>query len=288
MTALAAARSLFAGIVIGTMAIVFSISFAAIIYSGDMAAYLSRGIGLTLFGTTVMALVGALRFSYRGTIVMPQDVTALILSLVVASVARNWSAGTPDQLFATVATLVAVTTAIAGLVLYLFGRLRLGFIVRFIPYPVIGGFLAATGYLLTTGAIGMTIGENVGLWSAAVLFDPGNPAKWAPWLLAGLLFCVAANRIRHGIVLPACILIAAGCFYLALWLTGSSIDDARAAGLLLGPFGEASFYAGLGSWIVTDADWLRRAIHLFGGLIPGEVRLFSTAEAADARDWIGA
>jgi hypothetical protein len=37
---------------------------------------------------------------------------------------------------------------------------------------------------------------------------------------------------------------------------------------------------------VTDAEWLRRAIHLFGGLIPGEVRLVPVAEAVAARDWI--
>lgn len=40
--------------------------------------------------------------------------------------------------------------------------------------------------------------------------------------------------------------------------------------------------------VVTDADWLRRAIHLFGGLIPGEVRLFAVAEQADAEAWIRA
>jgi stage II sporulation SpoAA-like protein len=38
--------------------------------------------------------------------------------------------------------------------------------------------------------------------------------------------------------------------------------------------------------VVTDEEWLRRAVHLFGGLIPGEVRLFTVAEAADARAWI--
>lgn len=290
MSAAVIARSLFAGAVLGSMAIVFSISFAAIIYSGDMAAFLSRGIGLTLFGATVMALVGALRFSYRGTIALPQDVTALILSLVVASVAADWSAGSRDQLFATVATLVAVTTAITGLVLYLFGRLRLGFVVRYMPYPVIGGFLAATGYFLTTGALGMTIGENISLWSAGALFEPGNPVKWAPWLLAGLLFCVATNRIRHGIVLPACILAAAVCFYLALWLTGIGIDGARAAGLLLGPFDAASFYAGLGTWIVTDADWgvvvsqLPSIVVVIGMAIIGSLLNASGLELATGKD----
>jgi hypothetical protein len=38
--------------------------------------------------------------------------------------------------------------------------------------------------------------------------------------------------------------------------------------------------------IVTDAEWLRRAIHLFGVLIPGDVRLFPAVEAAAARSWI--
>jgi hypothetical protein len=40
--------------------------------------------------------------------------------------------------------------------------------------------------------------------------------------------------------------------------------------------------------IVTDAEWLRRAIHLFGGFIPGDVRLFATAEVPTARAWIRA
>ena len=40
--------------------------------------------------------------------------------------------------------------------------------------------------------------------------------------------------------------------------------------------------------VVTDEDWVRRGIHLFGGLIPGDVRLFSTASEDDARAWISA
>jgi hypothetical protein len=38
--------------------------------------------------------------------------------------------------------------------------------------------------------------------------------------------------------------------------------------------------------VVTDAEWVRRAIQLFGGLIPGDLRLFADAEAADAQAWI--
>jgi SpoIIAA-like len=40
--------------------------------------------------------------------------------------------------------------------------------------------------------------------------------------------------------------------------------------------------------VVTDTDWLRRAISLFGGLIPREVRLFEAAQGREARVWIQA
>jgi hypothetical protein len=38
--------------------------------------------------------------------------------------------------------------------------------------------------------------------------------------------------------------------------------------------------------VVTDTDWIRRAIHLFGPLIPGEVRVFPVADEARAREWV--
>ena len=38
--------------------------------------------------------------------------------------------------------------------------------------------------------------------------------------------------------------------------------------------------------VVTDAEWARRAIAVFGPLIPGEIRQFSNAETDAARGWI--
>ena len=38
--------------------------------------------------------------------------------------------------------------------------------------------------------------------------------------------------------------------------------------------------------VVTDTDRIRRAIQMFGPIIPGDVRLFSTGEAGAARAWI--
>jgi SpoIIAA-like len=38
--------------------------------------------------------------------------------------------------------------------------------------------------------------------------------------------------------------------------------------------------------VVTDVEWIRHTFRLFGFLMPGTVKLFSTSEAARARSWI--
>jgi len=38
--------------------------------------------------------------------------------------------------------------------------------------------------------------------------------------------------------------------------------------------------------VVTDDKWMIRAVKAFGFMIPGEVRLFSNAQLAEAKDWI--
>ncbi len=38
--------------------------------------------------------------------------------------------------------------------------------------------------------------------------------------------------------------------------------------------------------VVSDTDWVRRAIALFGRLVPGEIRVFTTIQRADAETWL--
>ena len=38
--------------------------------------------------------------------------------------------------------------------------------------------------------------------------------------------------------------------------------------------------------VVSDKEWLRHSVNIFGYLIPGEIRAYSTREEADARAWI--
>ena len=55
------------------------------------------------------------------------------------------------------------------------------------------------------------------------------------------------------------------------------------------------FVVGVSHWlrweriaVITDVDWIRYSINAFRFLMPGQVRVFPTAEAAEARKWIAA
>jgi hypothetical protein len=62
--------------------------------------------------------------------------------------------------------------------------------------------------------------------------------------------------------------------------TGAIWDDTRVG------FSHITRWEKIG--IVTDKDWLRHSVDIFGYLIPGEVKAFGEADLASARAWITA
>jgi SpoIIAA-like len=63
---------------------------------------------------------------------------------------------------------------------------------------------------------------------------------------------------------------------------GPLLKELKAAAKLgSGQRGLASYFA-----VVTDAEWVRRGVALFGWFVPGEIRVFATARRADAETWL--
>ena len=247
-------RLVFASIFIAATSAVFAISFAAIIYSGDLAEFFGRGIGLTLLGATVLAITGALTLSYRGTMMQPQDVPAILLAGGAANlVAHNELSG--EVLFATVACLASVASLATGLVAILVGQLRLAMLARFIPYPVLAGFLAATGLLLLIGGIGVAVGMSPDAGNISEFFEREAMLKWAPVCVAAGGIVIATRMIPSHLTLPVALVITAIFFYVSIATLGLTWTEARSAGFLLGPFQSGSFLTGLGPQIAGQADW---------------------------------
>jgi SulP family sulfate permease len=250
----AAGRLLLVAIIVGGTSIIINVSLAAIIYQGELARFLDRGIALTLTGAVVMAVVGAFAFGYRGTICQPQDAPAIILALAAANVAGAAADPAAERTFSTVAAVVIVAGTASGLAAWLLGRFRLGFIGRFIPFPVLGGFLAATGYLIVLGGLGVALGGSVGLADLPALLEPERLVRWLPWTALALGVALGTRRGARPMLLPLAVVASAAGFYLVLALLGLDLDDARARGLLLGPFRGGGFLPTLDGWRPLDLD----------------------------------
>lgn len=240
-----------AAAILGAMAVALNVSLAAIIYQDELARFVDRGIALTLLGAVPMAAVGAFAMAYRGTVVQPQDATAVILSLSAANIAAGLPDPGSERSFATVVAFVTVATVASGAAALILGRLKLGFIARFLPFPVVGGFIAATGYLLVEGGLAVAVGSS----DHARLLDPGYLVRWLPWTVLALGVTLLARRVPHALFFPATVLVAGAGFYLVLALLGLGLEDARARQLLLGPFHAGGFLSSLGPWRPLDIEW---------------------------------
>src|SRR5919106_2155551 len=221
--------TLTAGVVIGILEVVLASSFAALIFGGRGSVHLPEAIGFSLFGAIAMLTVIAVLSSLPGMVGSLQDTTAAILALLAASVTTELSlelgytvqqVSALSSTFLTVVTAVIVASALTGVAFLVLGSLRLGNLVRDVPYSVIGGFLAGTGWLLFKGGIGVLTRRSLTLESIEVFARPGVVLKWLPGVLFASLLLLAMRRLRHYLTLPAALIAGVVLFYVALAATG--------------------------------------------------------------------
>jgi SulP family sulfate permease len=119
-------------------------------------------IVVALFSVGIMAVTTAFTSGIRGQITTTQAISMVALA-AVSGAAATGSSGPPEgpAFLATVLAAMGLTTALTGLTMLLLGLAGLGRIIRFVPYPVFGGFLAITGWYLVVGGLEIVVGEPV-------------------------------------------------------------------------------------------------------------------------------
>jgi SulP family sulfate permease len=245
-----------AGLIVGITDVSVEISLAALIFSGVLAPYVANGIGFVLFGAFAILLLGAITSSIPGTMTIPQDTPAAILALIAAGVVGNMSAtATLDETFTTAVAAIILTSLLAGLIFLLFGRFKLSGFARFIPYPVVGGFLAGTGWLLAKGAFSVMTDMPLTLDNFALLFRTDVLLRWLPGLIFALALLLILRRSSHFLIIPGMLALGIGLFYIALALAGISISQAAELGWLLGPFKQKALFQPLTFSSLAQVDW---------------------------------
>jgi SulP family sulfate permease len=245
-----------AGLINGILLISVQISLAALIFSGSLHEYVSYGIGFTLVGAFVIGIVAALAGSYPGTVAAPQDAPVVILALMASTIAANIppSEGA-ETIYISVVAVTVLSSLLTGAFLWMLGRFKLGNLIRFIPYPVIGGFLAGTGWLLLVGAMSVLTGESPGISNLSYLLQTEMLLRWLPGVVLAIMILLILRRFDHFLIMPALILTAAAVFYLILYLTDTSVSEAGARGWLLGPFPAERLWQPITPSAIKGVNW---------------------------------
>lgn len=246
---------LFAGAMSGTLVATFSITLAALIFSGNLTQYLSRGIGMALAGSAIVGVIVSLGSSFRPAIAAPQENTAVVLSLISSSIGANIAARPGGDPFPTIVAVFALSALVTGGVFLLLGVLRLGTLVRFIPYPVVGGFLAGTGWLLFTGSLSVMIDAPMTLSNLGTMLKPGAIINWAPGLGLGIVLTLLVRRYHHFLLLPGLLVGAIVLFYAIIYLGGGNVEEASARGMLLGPFHGGGLWPPMATSDISRVAW---------------------------------
>lgn len=251
------------GAVVGLVLLAASVSVGALVYGGVAPEHLTLGVRLSLLATLATGLVVALLGSLPGGVAQAQAVTGAILATLATTVVAG-VADDPTARLATVLALVAATSLAVGTLFVLVGGLRLGRLVRFLPYPVVGGFVAGSGWLLVLG--GGAVASGTGATSASLLaaFPVERAGQWLPALALGAALLVATPNGRRPIAFPLVLAIALAAFYAMLAWTGGDPATWRAHGWLLDAGGGGGSVRLLDPSLLAQVDWRAWALHLPG------------------------
>lgn len=224
-----------------------AVALAALVFSDTLADELGRAVVLFVAGSVVASLVVATRSSFQVIVAGAKNSVTIVLAATTASVAADIGvAGSPA---ATVIVYLAIAVVTCGVALWAVGRLGLGYLVRFVPHPVMSGFMAGTALLMLRGGLGVATRARIDLGAVPSLFEPGTARYWIPAIaLAVLIVFGGPTTLRSW-----WILVAVAVFHMAVAVS-ATLAQAEDDGWLLGPLPEAGGFAVLPGG-VEGIDW---------------------------------
>ena len=229
------------GVLVSVLTISFGLSYSVLIFAGPLAIFLPYGIASTFISAAIIAGIISAGSSFRFAVAGPESSTAAVIAILSASMVEHVITKDPSaQLLGPVLATLSAATIATGIVLCVFGVTRLGRAIRYVPYPVIGGFLGATACLILAGTIQVIVGERLTLSTLSVWSDPIVLAQIVAAGAMATTIYATWRRTREPLSLPAILVIGVIASHLGFRISGLSIGDAQAAGWMFSSAPKAS------------------------------------------------
>jgi SulP family sulfate permease len=224
------------------LTVTFGLSYSLLIFAGPLAPYLSYGVAATFIASAVLATVIALGSSLPFAVGGPESSTAAMTGILASSLVERMAVADPTApLLAPVIITLGLSTIVTGVVLCGFGLSRMGRSIRYVPYPVVGGFLGATGCLIVFGAIRVITGQRLQFATLDRFANLLTLSELAAACVMALILYLTWHRSRSSLGLPAILIGGVIAAHVAFWFAGISSAEAQAAGWTFQPPPHVSF-----------------------------------------------
>ncbi len=242
-----------AGLAAALLAVAYCLSFSALLFHDELRVGLAMGLWALLAGSALTGLTIGLGSTLTPVAAGPNNPAVAVLIVLAASVGGTAlaSGATPQSAALHVLVSFSLATLATGVVLYVLGAARLGQYVRFVPYPVVGGFLAASGWLLAAGGLRLVIGEPQSFAALSAALASSAPKLAVAVGFAGLVYLL--NRVSGRMnALPIAFVAAALLVDLGLWIAGGR---AGTTGWYLTGTSEPRTWLPVASALASPIDW---------------------------------
>ncbi len=248
--------NLMAALILGVLNIATALAIGTLIFSGPLAPYQTMGIGLFLISTLVGGVLVPAASGYKAIASGPRSGQAPIFAAMAASVVVVMGEAPAENMAVTVVVTLLIATVLIGVFLFVVGFAKIGAMVRYIPFPVMGGTFAGLGFLLIKGGILVALGRD-----AVRATTPGHvlSADLLIQLLPAAGFAMAVlvleRVIKYKHLIPVLIALSICSFYVVLFSLGETMQSAIAANWLPQPSQTGSFLPILTSDQIALVDW---------------------------------
>ena len=209
-----------------------AIAFGVTIYASLGGSFAAYGALAGILGTTALGLVASLAGGTNRLITAPCAPAAAVLS---AFVIQQVALGTQDT---TVLLLLVVLALMTGALQMIFGFVGLGSLIKYMPYPVVSGYLSGVGLIIIGSQVPKFLGAPTGahLWKSLT-----TPGFWL-WqsIIIGIVtiaVMVLAPRVTKAVPAAILALLAGTATYFGLSLIDTTMLVLDKNPLVIGAMG---------------------------------------------------
>lgn len=190
MTARGAVKDVLGGLTAMLVALPSAIAFGVLVFTAIGPEYAGAGAMAGALGTIALGLVAPYVGGNGGFVTAPCAPAAAVMSGLAAALAADGSVP-PDRII----RLMVLAAMLSAAMQIGYGLMRLGRLIKYIPYQVVSGYLSGVAVIIAVGQIPKLLGIPKGVDLFDGLIDPASY-----WLWPGIV--VGAVTIAVTVVTP--------------------------------------------------------------------------------------